>query len=362
MSPKQFQRNSVPARVPARLRGRHRHDRPWPTCWQRRRPRAGDDPLAPQEAALPGEGEERHLPVHGRRAQPDGSVRSQAGAAQVEWQASAAVDDQGLEAGVHQADRRGAGQSVRISRSTAQCGMELSELIPHTATCADDICLVRSMYSEAFNHHPGQLLLFSGTHDRRASVHGRVGHLRAGQRVAESARLRRAELRRGHQRRLGQLLQWLYAVDLCRARCSATRAIRSCTCRIRRASPRRRSARGWTLLQRSERGALCATRAMWRSPRACTLTNWRIRMQIVGAGVARLLERVRRRRWRCTASTKSRRKPFGTNCLLARRLVERGVRFVMLMHASWDHHSEICKGLKQNCGITDQPAAALIRI
>jgi uncharacterized protein (DUF1501 family) len=54
-------------------------------------------------------------------------------------------------------------------------------------------------------------------------------------------------------------------------------------------------------------------------------------------------------------------KTFGTNCLLARRLVERGVRFVMLMHASWDHHSEITKGLKRNCGVTDQPTAALLK-
>src|SRR4051812_15181470 len=43
-----------------------------------------------------------------------------------------------------------------------QSGMELSELVPPLATCADDICLVRSMYSEAFNHHPGQLFLFTG--------------------------------------------------------------------------------------------------------------------------------------------------------------------------------------------------------
>src|SRR5205807_6650448 len=44
-----------------------------------------------------------------------------------------------------------------------QSGIEFSDFIPHTASCADDMCLVRSMYSDAFNHHPGQLLLFSGT-------------------------------------------------------------------------------------------------------------------------------------------------------------------------------------------------------
>ena len=54
-------------------------------------------------------------------------------------------------------------------------------------------------------------------------------------------------------------------------------------------------------------------------------------------------------------------KPYATNCLLARRMVERGVRFVMLMHASWDQHTNLNRELKKNCDITDQPAAALIQ-
>ena len=54
-------------------------------------------------------------------------------------------------------------------------------------------------------------------------------------------------------------------------------------------------------------------------------------------------------------------KQFGTNCLLARRMVERGVRFVMLMHASWDQHTYLNRDLKKNCDITDQPTAALLK-
>jgi hypothetical protein len=52
---------------------------------------------------------------------------------------------------------------------------------------------------------------------------------------------------------------------------------------------------------------------------------------------------------------------FATNCLLARRLVERGVRCVMLTHASWDDHTDLEKGLKRRCEMTDQPVAALIK-
>lgn len=51
---------------------------------------------------------------------------------------------------------------------------------------------------------------------------------------------------------------------------------------------------------------------------------------------------------------------FANNCLLARRLVERGVRFVNLYHEGWDHHSDVAGGLKNQCGQTDQAAAALI--
>ncbi len=51
---------------------------------------------------------------------------------------------------------------------------------------------------------------------------------------------------------------------------------------------------------------------------------------------------------------------FAANCLLARRLVERGVRFVNLYHEGWDHHSDVAGGLKAQCGQTDRGAAALI--
>jgi hypothetical protein len=54
-------------------------------------------------------------------------------------------------------------------------------------------------------------------------------------------------------------------------------------------------------------------------------------------------------------------KTFATNCLLARRLVERGVRFVNIFHASWDHHSNLNPELTHNCQMADQPIAALLK-
>jgi hypothetical protein len=52
---------------------------------------------------------------------------------------------------------------------------------------------------------------------------------------------------------------------------------------------------------------------------------------------------------------------FAANCLLARRLAERGVRFIQLYHQGWDHHGGLKGGLKRQCQETDQPAAALVQ-
>ena len=54
------------------------------------------------------------------------------------------------------------------------------------------------------------------------------------------------------------------------------------------------------------------------------------------------------------------RSSFARNCLLARRMVERGVRFVQLFHGDWDHHTNIAGGLPHQCRQVDQSSAALV--
>jgi hypothetical protein len=57
------------------------------------------------------------------------------------------------------------------------------------------------------------------------------------------------------------------------------------------------------------------------------------------------------------------RKPgtYASNCILARRLAERGVRFIQLFHRGWDQHNNLPKEIRQQCQQTDQPSAALIQ-
>jgi hypothetical protein len=52
---------------------------------------------------------------------------------------------------------------------------------------------------------------------------------------------------------------------------------------------------------------------------------------------------------------------FANNCLVARRLLERGVRFVQLMHSGWDQHSNLFTQLEAQCRDTEGPSAALVR-
>jgi len=52
---------------------------------------------------------------------------------------------------------------------------------------------------------------------------------------------------------------------------------------------------------------------------------------------------------------------FAANCLMARRLVERGARFIQLYHRDWDHHGDLVHYMKICCGLCDRPSAALIK-
>src|SRR5690606_8521358 len=51
---------------------------------------------------------------------------------------------------------------------------------------------------------------------------------------------------------------------------------------------------------------------------------------------------------------------FAASCILARRMVERGVRFVQLYHRGWDAHNNLPREIRAQCGQADQPSAALV--
>ncbi|MBI3667804.1 MAG: DUF1501 domain-containing protein [Acidobacteria bacterium] len=248
--------------------------------------------------------------------------------------------------------------SPREFQRYGQCGMELCDLLPHLSGIADDICLVRSMYSDAFNHHPGQLLLFTG--------HTTFGRPTFGAWVvyglgSESQNLPGfVVLTSGNGTSAGTdnfssgFLPSTYAGTVLRNTGDPIVYL-SNPAGLTREAQRARLDAIRDLNQ--ERAARTGDREIASRIHAYELA---FRMQM---SAPELLDfsGESKATLEMYGLDKEPTRPFGANCLLARRMVERGVRFVLLMHASWDHHSEINKGIVKQCAATEQPAAALVR-
>ncbi len=239
-----------------------------------------------------------------------------------------------------------------------QSGMVLSDLIPKTAACADDLCLVRSMYSDAFNHHPGQLLLFTGHMQAGRPTMGAWSVYGLG---SESQNLpgfvvlsSGAGTSGGSDNFSSGFLPSTYAGTVFR----------------NTGDPILYLSNPEGITPEKQRARLDALRDLNQQhftqegdvEIASRIHSYELayRMQ---SSAPELLDFSKE-----SAATreaygidKDPTKGYGTNCLLARRMVERGVRFVLLMHGGWDHHSGINAAIKKQCAVTDQPTAALIQ-
>jgi uncharacterized protein (DUF1501 family) len=248
--------------------------------------------------------------------------------------------------------------SPREFKQYGQSGMTFSDYLPHMAKCADDICMVRSMSTDAFNHHPGQLLLFTGSVQFGRPTMGAWSVYGLG---SESQNLPGfAVLTSGVGTSGGAsnfapgFLPSVYQGTVLR----------------NTGDPILYLSNPQGVTAATQRAGLDALADLNRERQretgdaeiASRIASYELafRMQSAGPELADLSKE--------SAATldmygvnQETTKAFGTNCLMARRMVERGVRFVLLMHASWDQHTNLNKGLKKNCDATDQPAAALIQ-
>jgi hypothetical protein len=247
--------------------------------------------------------------------------------------------------------------SPRKFAPCGQSGMVLSDLLPHTAKHADDICLLRGMHSEAFNHHPGQLLLFSG--------HMTGGRPSMGSWVtyglgSESRNLPAfVALQSGPGTSAGSdlwtngFLPSLYQGTVLRSSGDPILYL---------STPA-----GFT--EEAQRGRLDAIRDLntehlertGDAEIASRIHSYELayRMQSAGPELTGLKTESPATLEAYGLNEKESRS-YGTNLLLARRLVERGTRFVLCMHSGWDHHSAINSGLPKLCQQTDKPTAALL--
>ncbi len=248
--------------------------------------------------------------------------------------------------------------SSRQFKKYGECGMEFSDYLPHTASKADDICLIRSMHTEAFNHHPGQMLLTSGTTQfGRPTVGSWVVYGLGSENqdlpgfvVLNSGRGTSGGSNNWSSGFLPSLYQGvpfrskgapiLYLPNppgvgpqMQRARLDALRDLNQ-----------------EEFLETGDREILSRIASY----------ELAYRMQMSAPDLLDFSDEPKHI-LDLYGVDKEPTGPYATNCLLARRMVERGVRFVMLAHASWDDHDKIDEGLKKNCEITDQPIAALLQ-
>ncbi len=244
-------------------------------------------------------------------------------------------------------------QSPWKFRRYGKCGMELSELLPEIGSCADDFTLVRSMHHEAFDHAPGELMLCTGKDQPgRPTVGswltyglGSVSKDLPGYVVLLNGRSPKARsyvwgngfLPATHQ---GVLFrgQGSPILDLATPKDITPEMHRAQLDAIRELNALRREDTRDPKLDAQIAAYELAYRMQSAAPEMADLSKEpKVVIDSYGEG------------------------GFARSLLLARRLVERGVRFVTVTNPEWDHHDNISTLLPKSCREIDKPVAALMK-
>jgi len=262
---------------------------------------------------------------------------------------------------VNQASKKLLGSPFRFSQQ-GQCGMELSELLPHLGSIADDVCLIRSMHTGA-NGHEVSIRYFHG------GIPGILGRPTLGSWLSYALGTQSQDLPAFMVLTdpgglpVDGVTNW--SNGFMPATFQGT-VLRPREPRILNLQPPAHLAgavqrQNLDLLQELNRQHLQAHSG--ESELEARIANYELaaRMQTAASDALDISQE--------SASTRTMyglddpdTQEYGTRCLLARRLVERGVRFVQLFHANqpWDNHSSLKSSLTSICKKTDRPVAALV--
>jgi len=248
------------------------------------------------------------------------------------------------------------GTEFKFSRH-GQAGVELSELLPNLATLADDLCVIKTLHTEHFNHAPAQLFFQTGF--------GRFGRPSLGSWVSYGLGSENQNLPAFVVLITGQVagagnslwgsgfLPTVYQGIEFRSQGDPVLFLSNPPGVA--AADRRRIIDGINRLNQAQLADV-------GDPEIATRINqyeMAFRMQ---TSVPELMEITEEpQHVHELYGTQPGKVSFANNCLLARRLVERGVRFVQLFDQGWDHHGGIFKALPKKCQQVDQPIAALLR-
>ena len=280
--------------ISSAMRGRHRHHRAGATAGRATAAAAADaaiaNPLAPKQAALPAKAKNViFMFMEGGPSQidlfdPKPELQK--------WNGKPLPEshDQGSAARLHQAERGGAGEPAQFQPVTASAAWSSPITCRTWRTCADDICLVRSMHTDAFNHHPGQLLLFSGSMQVGRPTMGAWVLYGLGSESQNLPGFVVLSSGVGHQRRRIELVERLSAVDLLRARMFRSSGDPILYLSNPPGVTRERAARASRCAARSEPGASWSRPAIVEIASRISSYELAFRMQMAGAGAARFLE------------------------------------------------------------------------
>ncbi|MCE7974201.1 MAG: DUF1501 domain-containing protein [Leptolyngbya sp. PLA1] len=242
-----------------------------------------------------------------------------------------------------------------------RCGMELSELLPHTAGIADELCLVRSMHTDHFNHAPAQLFVHTGSQLAGRPSMGSWVTYGLG---TENQDLPGFVVLVSNNNPDGGTALWSSGFLPTVHQGTQFRSAGDPVLYVSNPPGVSRGARRATLdalrdlngeRLESEGDAEIRTR-MSQYELAFRMQASVPELMDIGGEPAAVHEMY---------GTTPGKASFANNCLLARRLVERGVRFVQLYHWGWDSHGtgsgdDLVTSLKQRCVETDRASAALV--
>jgi hypothetical protein len=253
--------------------------------------------------------------------------------------------------------------AIKPHKAYGKCGMMLSEMLPNIGALADDITLVRSMHTEAVNHAPGVTLFMTG-----AQVPGRpsMGAWLTYGLGSESQNLPAFVVMTSSDKgkTCGQLFfDYYWGSGFLPSRYQGVRFRNTGDLVPYLANPQGVSPAARRAMLDDIAAMNAAHLADYGDPEIDTRIaqyEMAFRMQ---SSMPELVDFTNEskstiERYGPDALTKG---SFANNCLVARRLLERGTRFVQLMHSGWDQHSNLFTQLEMQCKDTDAPAAALVQ-
>lgn len=237
-----------------------------------------------------------------------------------------------------------------------QCGTEIAEVLPHLAGIVDDICLVRSVHTDQFNHAPAQIFLNTGfAQPGRPSLGSWVLYGLG----AETSDLPAFVVMSTGSGISGGSANW--ASGFLPTTYNGVRFRNQGDPILNVSSPD-----GYD--QRLSRETLDVVGELNRR-RLATVGDPEIATRIAAYEMAFRLQtsapelmdlKSESQETLALYGADPEKPSFARACLLARRMVERGVRFINIYHEGWDAHSDVVGNHRNNCGATDRASAALV--